>query len=111
MAVFDDAVLLFAEVTALPVLEASEVVRPDTVVLCPAICPVLVGLAVLAKRLVVVDDWLVPVVCCEVVGRTVVPELVAMLPVPVVCPVEEAVPLVLGVTRLALEVCTEPVDR
>ena len=72
---------------------------------------VLVGLAVLAKRLVVVDDWLVPVVCCEVVGRTVVPELVAMLPVPVVCPVEEAVPLVLGVTRLALEVCTEPVDR
>ena len=73
----------------------------------------------LVLSLALVDDWTVPVVCCDVVGRIVLPELVATLPVPVVCPVEkavvwpveEAVPLVLRVTRLALEVCTEPVDR
>ena len=39
--VFDDAVLLCVEVTALPVLETSEEVRPDTVILCSAVCPVL----------------------------------------------------------------------
>ena len=61
--------------------------------------------------LAVNEDWLLPVVCCEVVARTVLPELVAMLPVPVVCLVEEAVPLVVGFTRLALELCTEAVDR
>ena len=58
-----------------------------------------------------VEDWPVPVVCCDVVGRIVLPELVATLPVPVVCLVEGAAPLVLEATRLALEVSTEPVDR
>ena len=41
MAEFDDAVLLCIEVIALPVLEISEEIRPDTVVLCSAVCPVL----------------------------------------------------------------------
>ena len=34
-----------------------------------------------------------------------------MLPVPVVCLAKEAVSLVVGFTRLALELCTEAVDR
>ena len=37
----DDPVLLCAEVTVVPVLEASAWVGPDTVVLCPAVCSVL----------------------------------------------------------------------
>ena len=41
MAVPDDPVLLCAEVIAVPVLEASAEVGPDTVVLCPAVCSVL----------------------------------------------------------------------
>ena len=65
-------------------------------------------LGALALSLGLVEDWPVPVVCCDVVGSIVLLELAA---VPVVCPLEEAVPLVLRVARLALEVCTEPVDR
>lgn len=41
MAVIDDAVLLCVEVTALPVLETPEEVRPDKVALCTVVCPVL----------------------------------------------------------------------
>ena len=41
MAVFDDAVLLCVEVTAIPVLETPEEVRPDEVVICSVVCPVL----------------------------------------------------------------------
>ena len=41
MAVPDDPVLPGAEVTAVPVLEVSAEVGPDTVVLCPAVCSVL----------------------------------------------------------------------
>ena len=89
-------------------LVGGDLVRLDLVWL---VAVVRTELRELVPSLAMVDDWLIPVVCCDVVGRTVLPGLVAMLPVPVVCPVEEAVPLVLGVTRLALEVCTEPVDR
>ena len=41
MAVPDDPVLLCAEVIAVPVLEASAEVGPDTVVLRPAVCSLL----------------------------------------------------------------------
>ena len=41
MAVPDDPVLLCAEVIVVPVLEASAEVGPSTVVLCPAVCSVL----------------------------------------------------------------------
>ena len=57
MAVPDDPVLLYAEVTAVPVLDASTEVGPDTVVLRPAVCSVLMG--------PVIDDT--GVILCETV--------------------------------------------
>ena len=112
----DSAVLVGLVVLAkrLVVLDAVPVISKGWVVLLDLVWLVAVvrtELGGLVLSLPVEEAWLVPVVCCDVVGRTVLLELVAMLPVPAVCPVEEAVPLVLGVTRLALEVCTKPVDR
>ena len=135
----DSGVLVGLVVLAkrLVVADTVPVISKGWVVLVRLVAVVRTELGELVLSLAVVEAWLVPVVCCDVVGRTVLPELVAMLPVaevcpvvrcdvvgrtvlpefvamlpvPVVCPVEEAVPLILGVTRLALEVCMKPVDR
>ena len=57
LAVPDDPVLLYAEVTAVPVLDASAEIGPDTVVLRPAVCSVLME--------PVIDDT--GVILCETV--------------------------------------------
>ena len=95
-------------VDAVPVISTGWVVLLDLVWLVAVVWTELGGFVI---SLVVNEDRPLPVVCCEVVTRAVLPELVAMLPVPVVCLAEEGVSLVVGFSRLALKLCTEAVDR
>ena len=66
---------------AVPVISKGWVVLLDLVWL---VAVVRTELGELVLSLAMEEAWLVPVVCCDVVGRTVLPELVAMLPVPAV---------------------------